>query len=183
MPNHVTTELQAPEHVIMSLIRATTNDERGEGGDFDLFTVDFDLIIPEPHYSDPMFTATRHEYPGGMVGYEIDGYSPMDWCRDMWGTKWNAYSVELTEDTEKIRFDTAWASPLPVIKKLSELYPEDEIFVRYADEDLGRNCGEYVMLNGEVTQETELSQEEANDFAAKLKYGETYAEHTAEWDL
>jgi hypothetical protein len=49
----------------------------------------------------------------------------------------------------KARFDTAWSSPESVLTALSKRFPEEEIRVRYADEDMGCNCGEYTMKNGE----------------------------------
>ena len=36
---------------------------------------------------------------------------------------------------------TAWSAPIPVIKKLSEMYPNIELTLEFADEDLGQNCG------------------------------------------
>lgn len=172
MPNHVTTEL-----VMSPLIAFAFTEERdGER------VVDFNTVIPCPPDDDPMFTAARTDYGNGMVGYSVDGYSPMDWNRNHWGTKWNAYesSVEaLPGDLCRVRFETAWAHPFPVIEKLSLLVaPTDLICVRYADEDLGHNLGEYSIQNGRIVSQTEFTQgsDEANEFAAQLVYGQTYAE-------
>lgn len=50
-----------------------------------------------------------------------------DWSSANWGTKWNAYSSvtdpEGEADSCRIKFDTAWAPPLPVLKRLAELEP------------------------------------------------------------
>jgi hypothetical protein len=51
------------------------------------------------------------------------------WCYENWGTKWNACRAELAEDCAKeghveIRFDTAWAAPMPVIEKIFEMFPK-----------------------------------------------------------
>ncbi len=170
MPNHVTTVLKAPKHVIDSL--------KSEGRE-----VDFNSVITQPSNDDPMFTATYTNFAPGFGGYSMDGYSPMDWARNAWGTKWNAYDVERVSDTE-VRFDTAWSHPLPVIAALTEKFPEDTLEIQYADEDLGRNLGEYTVKNGEVLSDREFDEysDEAEDFAAWIKYGKSYEDLRKEWD-
>ena len=73
-----------------------------------------------------------------------DWYS---WAIDKWGTKWNAYSQELNEDGA-IKFQTAWSNPYEIIRALSEKYPEARFHIKFADEDLGHNVGEYTMADG-----------------------------------
>lgn len=81
--------------------------------------------------------------------FETGCKDPIDWSRANWDTKWNSYDFELTNDGCK--FDTAWTHPYPVIKKLSELFPNDEIEILYADEDIGYNLGHYkIKDNGYV---------------------------------
>jgi len=89
-----------------------------------------------------------------------------DWCIYNWGTKWNASNDSLSyEGLENISFDTAWSTPMRVLIKLSEMFPKVKIEVDYADEDLGNNCGTYVLLNGE-----EISYEEKDlKFAAEMQ--------------
>ena len=72
-------------------------------------------------------------------GY-VDWY---DWCRETWGTKWNAYDVLFDEDNNAIEFDTAWSCPLPVLDKLAEIcYNHGVSFTgKWADEDCGSNIG------------------------------------------
>lgn len=76
-------------------------------------------------------------------GYNSGGF---EWCRDNWGTKWNAYSLHVHWNTlpscrgfdgggnidEKTTFDygcmaivfeTAWSPPRPVIHKMIEMFP------------------------------------------------------------
>ena len=78
-----------------------------------------------------------------------DWYS---WAIDAWDTKWNAYSQEdLGEDG--ISFQTAWSNPLVVMAALSFKYPDAEFNVRYADEDLGQNVGEYTFRGGNIVYE------------------------------
>ena len=45
-----------------------------------------------------------------------------DWCVGNWGTKWNAYDG--TSNESSVVFCTAWAPPLPIIKRLAELTGE-----------------------------------------------------------
>jgi hypothetical protein len=73
-----------------------------------------------------------------------------DWSCDNWGTKWNAYQQELDEKTNQIHFQTAWASPEPVIKKLSEMFPNATFLVTYQDEFEDEEH-EYEYENGKCT--------------------------------
>ena len=60
-----------------------------------------------------------------------------EWCIANWGTKWNAYSVdepEFLSDRAILRFDTAWSPAIPIIVRLSELFPSAELTLRYFDE-------------------------------------------------
>lgn len=69
-----------------------------------------------------------------------------EWNCANWGTKWNAYGH--SKDGNTIQFDTAWAHPEPVMKKLSSMYPSLKFQVIYADEDSGSNTGRVVYENG-----------------------------------
>lgn len=70
-----------------------------------------------------------------------------DWCYANWGTKWNAYRFDFI-DEDTIRFETAWSNPEPVMRKLSEMYPEVEIEHWWADECIGSNTGYTRFLDG-----------------------------------
>ena len=71
-----------------------------------------------------------------------------EWSIREWGTKWNSYDFGEAGDNE-ISFNTAWSRPEPVIKKLSEMFPEIKIMHSWADEDIGYNVGEIEYLDGE----------------------------------
>ena len=101
-----------------------------------------------------------------------------DWSVQQWGTKWNSYnSPETSEEeikkTKSIYFQTAWSPPLPVIFKLSAMLAGITITLKWADEDIGCNCGEITLQNGEVIDEKNFFDEdnpgnvskEAIDFA------------------
>lgn len=77
--------------------------------------LDFNKLIPQPQgIQDPR--------PGILSEGE------RVWNIENWGTKWNAYSVQVRHKTSwgcvTIYFETAWNCPLPVLGKLMEMYPE-----------------------------------------------------------
>lgn len=55
------------------------------------------------------------------------------WNTTNWGTKWECGNSELMDWSEDgfviYDFDTVWASPLPAINILAEVYPEAEMIV------------------------------------------------------
>lgn len=60
-----------------------------------------------------------------------------DWCTRQWGTKWNAMEAggHLINETEVVfGFRTAWYPPLPIVAKLSDLYPECTFVLESIDE-------------------------------------------------
>lgn len=114
-------------------------------------------------------------------------YSWYDWSRAKWGTKWNAYSVEMPVERKHqrvkrghewrethvrayskrvykkhlvrhtasgadlvIRFETAWSFPKPIYQELASRFPHLEFHIRYADEDIGSNCGNLILARGEL---------------------------------
>lgn len=203
MPNHVTNVITASPEVIEAITRFYTDQEQAEirrqndemaanykertGNDWpysaadeakitDRF-VDFELIVPSPPNKEQGNCSGSH--PEGVVCW-------YQWNPQYWGTKWNAYdsSIDaLPGDQARVRFDTAWSHPIPVVIALSEKFPDHTLVVEYADEDMGQNQGLYEITNGEITDHSvEDGSDEALEHAAQLKYGQTYAELRAEWD-
>lgn len=79
-----------------------------------------------------------------------------EWCIQHWGTKWNAYGLDDggSFDTEdNLRFQTAWSAPPPILRQLTEQFPNIEIEHQWADEDLGSNCGQRVYRSGVCIEE------------------------------
>ena len=77
-----------------------------------------------------------------------------EWTNINWGTKWNACDVDVSRDSPTsctICFNTAWSLPEPIITKLVEEYPRLNFDGRWADEDLGSNCGYWESCDGVVT--------------------------------
>ena len=54
----------------------------------------------------------------------LEGEEWYDWRVENWGTKWDGYDGRISDDGSAFTFDTAWAPPLPIIKKLAEITGE-----------------------------------------------------------
>jgi hypothetical protein len=83
-----------------------------------------------------------------------------DWSVENWGVKWDV-SETFEDEDGNICFDTAWTYPHTLISKLSEKYKELTFELKYADEDLGNNCGLLQIKNGELLKSTEYNLEES----------------------
>lgn len=79
-----------------------------------------------------------------------------EWSIENWGTKWNSCNNgEGTGyfESDTLYFDTAWNAPHPVLEKLAETFPHLSFEHRWADEDIGNNCGKCQYENGERTSQ------------------------------
>lgn len=77
-----------------------------------------------------------------------------DWSCANWGTKWNAYNTFLEtidEYSVVLSFQTAWCGVPQIIEKLTEMFPTIIFDYKYADEDMGQNCGEGYGEDGEFS--------------------------------
>lgn len=98
------------------------------------------------------------KYISNIVHY---GFSTWyGWRIAKWGTKWNAAETHIV-NRDTVEFWTAWSMPEPIFAELSKRYPDDEIEVTYADENIGENAGYVYFLGGEgsVTRFDSCSQE------------------------
>ena len=80
--------------------------------------------------------------------FNLQRYGFVDWYEArcaLWGTKWDACNVFVNENARVISFQTAWSTPVGIIKKLNKFMP---LTVSYADEDMGGATGIYVMKKG-----------------------------------
>jgi hypothetical protein len=93
------------------------------------------------------------------------------WACENWGTKWAAYSQDEV-DARTIKFDTAWSMPEPVIRALSEMFPDNEFRLRWADEDFGCNTGDATFQDGHEVEGCafENCSPEAYKNAAAIQY-------------
>lgn len=97
--------------------------------DDEQITVDFNILIPEPEIKEECISKYGDKYIDRgdchlMHGDGKDWFNWYDWHRDFWGTNWNAFEGEICFKNDGaiiIRFTTAWASPNPWIRALSEL--------------------------------------------------------------
>ncbi len=92
-----------------------------------------------------------------------------EWSMRSWGTKWNAFKAEITEDNT-IEFQTAWSRVMPVVQRLAEDFPDISFDYRWADEDLGVNVGMAEFENGEVVSDKffNAQSKEAFELSAEL---------------
>ena len=94
-----------------------------------------------------------------------------EWSITNWGTKWNAYGYEEGTDysaCDELTFQTAWTAPHPILRKLSEMFPEIVFKHQWADEDIGMNCGERCYLGGEKIDEFIPEGIRATEFALEV---------------
>ena len=85
-------------------------------------------------------------------GFNSGGHK---WCCENWGTKWGICDAHLSyEDDLEIHYDfsTAWSPPLPLILKMSEMFPLLEFQLRYFECGCCFN-GIYICQGGEVTKD------------------------------
>ena len=141
--------------------------ESVKADEFGLGTLDFDKVIPTPD----------NIYQGILGAEEMKKYGSnnwYDWNIANWGTKWNSYGYDDAEENNLageniITFNTAWSAPHPVVEKLSKMFPDVNIVHKWADEDLGNNCGEYEYFDGErIREHFPETYKEGIDFACKM---------------
>lgn len=110
--------------------------------DTDEWIIDFDLIVPEPRFKkdcpkDCIVNKDSHVE-------EVKDRPWFNWYNfrlKYWGTKWGAYDgyTKIGKTQLTFVFSTAWSFPVPIANELAKLGYELEI--RFADEDIGNNCG------------------------------------------
>jgi len=121
MPNHVTNRLTIIGDVEELLKIAAGPDANGKTG----HAISFNTFIPMPP-----------DILRGDVGVRETRPNWYRWSIDNWGTKWDAYDVNIqpTDNGAVITLDTAWSPPIPVINKIAELFPHLSIVHEFVDE-------------------------------------------------
>ena len=105
---------------------------------------------------------------GNMKKYGATCWYP--WAIKNWGTKWNSYD-NWYDGKSIITFNTAWSAPHSVIEKIAEMFPSVEIIHRWADEDIGSNCGKFTYKDGKCVKgftDKTMSEDEAAMYAEAI---------------
>lgn len=207
MPNWITTKIEAPKHVIESMLDESGKIDfnkvmpfKGTHDSFDGIIVQAEdaakIVCREP-LSDHLLLRSFEldniknfdirkldeesfeQFVAFLRNYRECGYfHSMDFARKEWGTKWNACDQTVNLDECKASFDTAWSCPKPVLETLSERFPNDEIRITYADEDIGCNCGKFTLKGGiaiysdiapSYQAQSEEEKKKWRDFACEVK--------------
>lgn len=116
MPNHVINEIIFRVDAMKQLsILTMVRNSAGE--------IDFEILVPKPLNLWDGGAGQQHEKKFKRIG--------LDWARENWGTKWNAYgqdqggkyqSIAQTEDAITLTFQTAWSPPYPWIAALFNFF-------------------------------------------------------------
>jgi len=84
----------------------------------------------------------------GSDGFNSGGY---EWCVQNWGTKWNFGDVEIQDKENALdySFTTAWSVPMPILFKMSKMFP-NLIFNYSGDEESEEFQVEYEFKEGKM---------------------------------
>lgn len=208
MPNWVTNEVKAPAHVIAAMVNEAGHIDfnkllpfKGTFG-WDGVIMDAETlaekVLDAPLDDHPLVGALQADSRkrSSIKNLTDDGFEQfiqmlrnhrssgfmhqMDFARETWGTKWNACDQSMPAPGVA-RFDTAWSFPEPVILALSALFPEETIQVRYADEDIGSNCGTVTFRAGEIVEQDRVGDWNLMTEAEKAKW-EAFAYEVKGWE-
>ena len=129
-PNWCDCELivKGPRNIRKHFMEFATSKDKEDNKDQKVLDMNQFIPYPRKEFDD---AAT-----GAQNGYNCGGYN---WCCENWGTKWNFCDVELKETKSSLHyhFQTAWSPPIPVIVKMSELYPHLVFTLKYYEQGRG----------------------------------------------
>ena len=175
MPNHVRNVLKfsklKPNERNFVLERFTTEMED------DIYPLnkifDFDTIIPEPRLESECPEDCKVNKDSHVEeDKERPWFDWYVWRNKYWGTKWGAYDgyVKVGNTVVTFVFSTAWSAPIPIYEQLAKKYPDLTWEVRYADEDIGSNCGiiQYNHNPGELDYYGEREISHPEQFARRI---------------
>jgi len=83
-----------------------------------------------------------------VIKYGSDNW--YDWAKDHWGTKWNAYDVEICQNEEstlQVDFTTAWDSPREIVEKISDYCQRYNLSLDWSAHHEGEEGYEQVILH------------------------------------
>jgi hypothetical protein len=115
----------------------------------------FHKVIPQPDFIlDPEDPRRLSDAPKSEE--KTDGMPDWwNWRVNNWGTKWDTTEVDLveTEVSMTYTFDTAWAPPEPVVRRLSEKFPNAHITMSFYEPGcIGRGSASF--KDGFIVRET-----------------------------
>ena len=116
--------------------------------------LDTEKFIPYPEKFREMDKEAKDRNVNKKGEYIKDGFNSggYEWCGENWGTKWGICEAELVDmDSWELTytFRCAWSPCLPVIKKMSEMFPKLRFELRYFEQGQGFN-GLFVCEKGEI---------------------------------
>lgn len=140
MPNHVENDLyvRGPGEDVAAFLALVGADQTPPKFDFESV-----FPYPEPfktrdaeaeawrteHGREKAAKMLAEKYGDANDGYNAGGY---EWCRNAWGTKWNAYDVARRDyGGTCVTFQTAWCPPIPVIAELHRRFPSLSLSLEY----------------------------------------------------
>jgi hypothetical protein len=154
MPNWCENELYVTGQqldTLLAMVRST--DEDG------IVVIDFNKIVPMPaslQITSP--PQTEDEKRQAVQNKKLYGAETWyEWCRDRWGTKWNACESQIAHRNGShalITFNTAWTPPLPVIQALGERFPTMRFRLDYYEGVAGYS-GTFAMEGGKIVRNAE----------------------------
>ncbi|UCP00070.1 hypothetical protein LF844_09735 [Metapseudomonas lalkuanensis] len=184
MPNHVTTEIKATPEVIAWMLNEEGRVDFSKiipfAGEFPWNGIACDaetlanVVRHKPLDEHPLIASLEagnrdrtsldqlsdesfEQFVQMLRNHRATGYlHNMEFAIAKWGTKWNAYDQTVDQEAGTARFDTAWSFPEPILSKVSEQFPDATIEIRYADEDIGSNCGSVTFLGGKAIVRDEV---------------------------
>lgn len=179
MPNWVTNKIKAPGHVIAAMLGANGKVDfttmapfpgpvSFDGGIYMDAETAAESVLGTPLCENPLVGMLQadsrrkvdlskfndesfEQFIGMLRNRRACGYlHDMDFARKVWGTKWNACEAQHDIEAGTAEFETAWSCPEGVLVALSKRFPDVEIEVQYADEDIGSNVGQFRLKAGEA---------------------------------
>lgn len=156
MPNHITNILVCDDYEALEYLL----NEDGH--------VDFNIITPMPDCIKNTSVGKTVEYEDCSVENWEDraktrrpltqqeilngaGEGWYKWSLRNWGTKWNAYETKVLHHYI-LSFQTAWNPPIPVIKGLSEKFPNIEFYLHWKDEGADGDLNSITFKAGKAHQ-------------------------------
>lgn len=129
---------------------------------------DFNKVVPMPKEIEDTIDL-EYDETSEEAKRLLEKYGARDWYEwgvENWGTKWNSDETEIIDDGT-VKFNTAWNTPEKVIKEISAKF-KTRVCVKFADEDLGRNCGEYCYSDGIKVKQSRPKAKDAFKYACKV---------------